>query len=194
MSENNSYQLKNPISIRLNDEECQFANEMILEMNPEYTKFTTARTMFYDLVQRASEKFKLKTQARPEDAEQIQLLQNEIGRLKIQIDQLKEENQDQKEFINAQGQTLIEEQTRAQTPTPPQNQEVLTLEPIICVILDIERKQAQEKTGKQFSRGELLTGLYWSAVKDGRAYPYKIWSNTELAKIAIQLKEKGPAK
>ena len=85
------YVFKNPTTIRLSAEEAKIAEEMIVEMFPEFDPTTTSRLMFNSLLDRANTKTKLNSASKPSDLETIQFKENEIGRLQILTDQRKTE-------------------------------------------------------------------------------------------------------
>lgn len=183
----NSFQLKNACTVKLNQEEQAYATEQINEMHPEYDQFTTFKTVFNDLLYRATAKTKQTNVQRPEDAQVIQARENEIGRLKILLDQKDESIIELKEALSVK----IEQFTElTQTVHEPGeflqiNQAVITYPQVVLRTFDIEIKEAKKKTGKDFSKEELLLGLYWEAVDKGVAYPYKIWSKSELKAIGV---------
>ena len=186
-------QLKTPFTVRASQEEIKFLNEIGSELNPNFDESTTAREFVFWLANRMTSQVK-QVIPPPAATEEIQLLNNEIGRLKTLLDLTQKDLQEIKEEAivlkaRAQAAEAKAEQAQAAGLSLQENQSVITYAPIVARILDLEVEAAKKKTGKDFTREDLLTGLYWEAVKVGRAYPYRSWDRSELSALARQLKE-----
>lgn len=120
-----------------------------------------------------------------EDQQTIELQANEIGRLKILIDQ-------KDEALDRASNLYIEVGTRLkkaeETPIFNADQILVTIPPIIGKVLEIEAITAKKKTGKDFTIGEILVNSLWESVTVGRVYPWRAWSSSELSDLAKQLK------
>jgi len=195
----NSFQLKSACTVKLNQEEQAYATEQINEMHPEYDQFTTFKTVFNDLLYRATAKTKQSNQARPEDAESIQLLNNEIGRLKTLLDLTQKDCEDLKEaamLLKAQAESAEADLINLQRTGMKleENQIILSLNPVILAILDEEVKAAQKQTGKEFSKGDIIKNLIWDTIRRVSNYPlHKLWSSGEIAQKVKSIKEKTAA-
>ncbi len=125
-----------------------------------------------------------------EQAEALQLLQNEIGRLNIELDFKKEE-------ITALGEEcrLLEKQlseTKEQNVSavlyePSAYEVLLKIPPIVAMVLDKEAAAANKKSGSVFTRQDILLNSFWESIENGRSYPFLVWSNSELSAIKKQL-------
>jgi hypothetical protein len=129
-----------------------------------------------------------------EQLEEIQLKENEIGRLKTAIDleteKLKEENENLKGEITLKSDRITELENR-----PPEgvkigeNQVLVNLEPVISHVLNIEADVASRKGKGTFTRESILKNCFWETIKDGRYVPYKIWSDFEISKVIQGIKK-----
>ncbi len=180
--EDNQFVLKNPFTARLSVEENSLAQEQIIEMAPEFNAFTTSREVLNFVVNRAASKIKQSNQSIPADLEKIQNLENEIGRLKTLVD-LKEEDliRSKEENINlskaGQGLKLADNQT------------VITFNPLVALLLDEEIQAAEKKTGKRFTREDILKNLFWDTIRRISNYPLCLLrSSSEIAAKAKSLK------
>ncbi|MEI6565289.1 MAG: hypothetical protein WCR20_01320 [Verrucomicrobiota bacterium] len=189
-----SFQLKPACTVKFNQEEQAYATEQINEMHPEYDQFTTFKTVFNDLLYRATAKTKQSNQARPEDTETIQLLNNEIGRLKMLIDLTQKDNEELKEaamLLKSQAESaeadLIDLQRIGMKLED--NQTIVTFNPLVAVLLDKEVQASTERTRKTFSREDILKNLFWDTLRRRNSYPlYLLYSDAEIAAIAKTIK------
>ncbi|MCL4482225.1 MAG: hypothetical protein M1445_06350, partial [Bacteroidetes bacterium] len=173
--EENSFQLKQACTVKFSSEEQAYALEQITEMHPEYDQFTTFKTVFNDLLYRATAKAKQSNQSLPADLEKIQNLENEIGRLKTLID-LKEE-----ELIRTKEENINLSQT-GQGLKLADNQTVITFNPLVALLLDEEIQAAEKKTGKRFTREDILKNLFWDTIRRISNYPLCLLrSSSEIA-------------
>lgn len=127
-----------------------------------------------------------------EQAAEVLNLSNEIGRLKTLIDLQKDQILTLEEANNELGHRNAELETRPEpgtrNPEPGTvklevNQEIITVPPVVSEILNQEAATAARKSGKQFSRGDILLNCFWETIKDGQFVPFKIWSNSELKEV-----------
>lgn len=126
--------------------------------------------------------------------QEIQLKDNEIGRLKQAI-QTGEQQINELQTLNAQLETqnAILEQSQNQPvgePVEPiEGQITINIPPIMSIVLDIEHEFAKKKSGKDFSIGDLLLNNFWESIVNGASHPFRIWSSSELTSLAKQIKE-----
>ena len=181
MSEN-TYKLKTPFTVRLSDDERNLSEERILEMFPDFMDETSSRQMFLALIDRASRQTSKSNQSLPADLEKIQNLENEIGRLKTLID-LKEE-----ELIRVKEENFNLTQA-GQGLKLADNQTVITFNPLVALLLDEEIQAAEKKTGKRFTREDVLKNLFWDTIRRISNYPLCLLrSSSEIAAKAKSLK------
>jgi hypothetical protein len=176
-------------------------------------QFTTAfeasgcetKNQFYELIleRYLNPKTKPVEVARPtsEQLQEIQLKDNEIGRLKsaygleaAQVEAMGEEcrllNQqlnDAKEQIAALSNTPPEPGTEKEPL--PKEQVLVTLSPIMSVVLDIESELASKRNKQEVSRAQILENCFYATIDEGRYNPHRLWSQSELRQLAKQLKE-----
>jgi len=117
---------------------------------------------------------------------ELQLKDNEIGRLKQWNNTLTETN----ESLTSEISTL--KQTVESTPQPigivlEPCQEVITIPPIVALVLNKESEIAKRKTGKDFTHGDILLNSFWESVEVGRVYPFYQWTKGDLVKLRKQL-------
>jgi len=193
MGDTSIFRFKSPTTFRLSQDENELNAERIMEMFPEFTNETPVRTVINSLVDRAATQTTKLNKPRAEDAEKIQSLENEIGRLKTLYD-LDTENADQE--IQRLG-TLVKDlqQLLTQANETPSglilesNQAVITFNPIVAKLLDLEAQAAGKRTGKPFSREDILKNLFWDTIRRVSNYPLvKLYSSSELTEIARSLK------
>lgn len=199
MDETKGFKVKQQFSVRLTPEEADLATEITGEIFPEFNEFTTSRAHFMAFINRAVSVFKKSNQARPEDAEEIQLLNNEIGRLKILLDLTQKDCEDLKEaamLLKAQAESAEADLINLQRTGMKleENQIILSLNPVILAILDEEVEAAQKQTGKEFSKGDIIKNLIWDTIRRVSNYPlHKLWSSGEIAQKVKSIKEKTAA-
>jgi hypothetical protein len=132
---------------------------------------------------------------RQEDTAEIQNLTNEIGRLKILIDQLKQECIQMNGLYTDAKQTMIvledELNNREAVPVIGNNQVIITIPPIALKVLEIEAITAKRKTGKEFSIEDVLINSFWESITVGRVYPWRAWSSGELSDLAKKLQSEA---
>lgn len=125
--------------------------------------------------------------------------QNKIGRLQTSHTLELEKKDEIIQQLTAQLEQL-EAQPPAPAPTPEpepapapklepgENQVLIDLPPVVAVVLDRERSTAQKKSRQEFSRADLLLNTFWDGIVKGAAYPFKVWTKSDLTKITNQLK------
>jgi hypothetical protein len=117
--------------------------------------------------------------------QEIQLKENEIGRIKIEFDFRDQHIEELTAENSTLRQQLSESATRNPEPvTPNPDQFLLTIPPIMSAVLDIEQEVAKKKSGKDFSIGDLLLNNFWESIVNGASYPFRIWSKAELTRLA----------
>jgi hypothetical protein len=132
----------------------------------------------------------------PEKEQEFQNLVNEIGRLKTAATLLQDrilELETQNAELTTQNAEL---ETRSQQPgtlTLEDNQEIITIPPKVAAVIEIEQQIAQKKTGQPFTRAEILLQSFWASIVTGVAYPWKVWSNSEIQSIEKKLAAQQPA-
>ena len=123
--------------------------------------------------------------------EAIQLKDNEIGRLKMQIDSLNKVSQEWKDKADALETEGLALKTQVEAkPTGlkiADNQALLTFPPVVSLVLDKEAEIAKRQTGKEFSKQEILLNSFWDSITKGAAYPLKVWSANDLKNLKKQL-------
>lgn len=127
--------------------------------------------------------------------QEIQLKDNEIGRIKsaydlkaAEVEALGEESRLlSKQLFEATAK--LKEQQPAAVPELIEGQIILTIPPIMSAVLDIEQEIAEKKSGKKFTIGDLLLNNFWESIVNGASHPFRIWSGTELTRLAKQIKE-----
>ena len=116
---------------------------------------------------------------------------NEIGRLKILIDQKDEAAQRLNDLYLEAQQKLISLQGEIENfnaqPKPSADQVVLTIPPIVAKVLELEAVAAKRKTGKDFTFGDILLNSFWESIEVGRVYPFRAWTGSELSQLKKQL-------
>ena len=126
-----------------------------------------------------------------EQINEIQLKDNEIGRLKTAYSLIESNNQElQAEILKLTTRNTELETSNAQPKThhpAPGTIEIL-LPPIIAKVLEVEAETAKRKSGKEFSFADILLNNFWESIKNGVSHPFRIWSSAELAKVANDLK------
>jgi hypothetical protein len=183
----------NPLSCRFSPDEYNLREEQFAEMFPDLEpEGITTRVVLNSLFDRAFGIFKKSNEPRKQDQEEIQNLTNEIGRLKIDIDLKNDELIKINNLYSEAKESLIviqdELENNLATPVIGDDQFLITIPPIVHKVLEIEAITAKKKTGKEFSKADVLTQSFWDSVTVGRAYPWRTWSSSELAKIATDLK------
>lgn len=130
--------------------------------------------------------------------EALQLKENEIGRLKIQIDQLNEKLHERPEIdpdaienMKAEIQQKAARISELENQPPKgleigENQVLITIPPVVEKVIDKEI-QIGNKHGGNFSRADLLLNTFWESVTKGASYPFKVWTKNDLIKIKKQL-------
>lgn len=134
-----------------------------------------------------------------EQAQALQLKDNEIGRLQTNCSLIESTNQELKnEILKLKNRTAELEARNAELENNPapapalelaDDQIIVTIPPIMSSVLDIEKEVAEKKTRKPWTVGDLLLNNFWESIKNGVSYPFRIWSSTELANLAKQIKE-----
>lgn len=152
------------------------------------------KNQFYELIleKYLNPKAKIEEVPRPtaEQLQEIQLKDNEIGRLKTdlslksaEIEALGEESRQLAKMLSE-----VSNQAPAEMTTEPGTIQIV-IPPIIAAVLDIEQEIAAKKSGKVFTAADILLNNFWESIKNGVSRPYRIWSGSELSRLATQLKE-----
>jgi len=194
MNDETKFELKPLFQVRLGEEDRATYQEYLWEIMPEIEPANaTPKIILVKLFEKALMKVRKQSEPRKEDADAIQNLTNEIGRLKILNDQLNESYIEASGLNNAAKQAIDELTAQLQdaidniTPLPADNQVLITIPPIIRKVLEIEAATAKKKTGKEFSISEILINSFWESVEVGRVYPFRSWTKGELSNLAKQL-------
>jgi len=183
----------NPLSCRFSPDEYNLREEQFSEMFPDLEpEGITTRVVLNSLFDRAFGIFKKSNEPRKQDLEAIEQLNKEIGSLKIEIDLKNEEIARINSCLSDERKSVAEleialNQQPAGTIIGP-DQLLITIPPIIRRVLEIEAVTAKKKTGKEFTIADVLTQSFWESITVGRAYPFRTWSSSEIAKIANELK------
>jgi hypothetical protein len=119
-----------------------------------------------------------------EQLQEIQLKDNEIGRLKTAYDLKNQEV----EALGEECRLLDKQLQEKQAPGLEAGQIILTIPPIIGKVLELEAETAKRKSGKEFSFQDILLNNFWESIKNGVSHPFRIWSSSELAKVANNFK------
>jgi len=124
-----------------------------------------------------------------EQLQELQLKDNEIGRLQIQIDFANTEVSEKVEKIETLQRHISEwnQQEPAQFE-PIEGQELISIPTIIAYVLDKEAQTAMRKSGKKLGRADILLNCFWETIKIGRYTPFLLWSNRELSEAVKSLK------
>jgi hypothetical protein len=146
------------------------------------------KNQFYELILERYLNPKVKTVDVPrptdEQLQELQLKDNEIGRIKTAYD-LKS---DEVVALGEELRLLTKALQEKQAPGLDEGQIILTIPPIIGKVLEVEAATAKRKSGKEFSFGDILLNNFWESIKNGVSHPFRIWSSSELAKVANDLK------
>jgi hypothetical protein len=130
-----------------------------------------------------------------EQAREIQLKDNEIGRIKTQLslsaDQLAARDE-QVRSLQAQVDELVNRGPVREFVQPElgENQVLIDLPPIVALVIDREAAIARKKSGKEFSRGDILLNNFWESIENGQSYPFKVWTRSELVELKKQLQNR----
>lgn len=133
--------------------------------------------------------------ASADQLQEIQLKENEIGQWKsayslkaAEVEALGEESRLlSKQLFEATAK--LKDQPSGTVPELVEGQIILTIPPIMSAVLDIEQEIAEKKSGKKFTIGDLLLNNFWESIVNGASHPFRIWSGTELTRLAKQIKE-----
>jgi hypothetical protein len=152
----------------------------------------TTFNQFFEMVMEAylNPKTKPVEVPRPTDEQlaEIQLKDNEIGRLKIDLG-FKQDAIERLESEKRDLSTQLEE--IPQSLKLEANQRIITIPPIVGLVLDREAATAKKKGGKDFTHEDILLNSFWESITNGAAHPFHVWSNYELAQLKKQLQETG---
>ena len=193
MSERKKF-FNNPITVRFSNDEYTLREEQFAEMFPDLEPDgITNRVVFNNLFDRAFNNFRKSNESRKQDLDTIEQLNNEIGRLKIEIDLKESDFAAFKETAKEIHDSYISchnelSELKASKPVLSENQLLIHIPPIVGKVLEIEAATAKRKTGKEYSYEDVLMQSFWDSVKVGRAFPWNTWSSSELSKIATDLK------
>lgn len=155
-------------------------------------------TSFLETILEAYQNPKTKTVEVPtptaEQLQELQLKDNEIGRLKSAYSVIESNNTElQAEILRLTNRNAELESQPVPAPAPTlelaDDQIIVTIPPIMSLVLDVEQEIAEKKTRKPWTVGDLLLNNFWESIKNGVSYPFRIWSSTELANLAKQIKE-----
>ena len=130
--------------------------------------------------------------SKPEDLTTIQNLTNEIGRLKIEIDRLNDENQEMRILHNAAKEAITnyENQTAqlSQRPELTDLDIVVSVTPLQKRCLEVEQINLRKKIKKEFSLGEILLNSYRDLIQTGgRTFPVMQWGSIDIRKVEKSL-------
>ena len=131
----------------------------------------------------------------PEHEQQLQNLTNEIGRLKSLITFKDETIESHEETLKQLGEKVAS--MVAEVPNVPvlkENQLLIDVLPFYIRLIDIERATAKRKKGIDLTRADILLNMFWEAIKEGKCYPYKIWSSSELNALDREIEKETEAK
>ncbi len=181
------YVFKNPTTIRLSAEEAKIAEEMIVEMFPEFDPTTTSRLMFNSLLDRANTKTKLNSASKPSDLETIQFKENEIGRLQILTDQRKTEIENANN-LNLEKDQKIEELNQKvqnlQSGLPSSDQVVVDLSPLQKKLIALAAERLSSRYKKEISPAQILKQIFINYTKQESEldFPY-VLSYSDVVKL-----------
>lgn len=157
----------------------------------------TSRGQFVELLLESYLNPKTKTvdvpRATADQLQELQLKDNEIGRLKQALEFSKEELNAMTEESRIFSRQLAELQQQGPKPADPvepvEGQIILTIPPIMSAVLDIEKEIAEKKSKRQWTIGDLLLNNFWESITNGASHPFRIWSGAELTRLAKQIQE-----
>lgn len=129
-----------------------------------------------------------------EDEQEIQNLTNELGRLKTLLT-FKDETIESHELTLKQLGDKVASMVD-NVPNVPilENQVILNLSPKVLEVAKIEAAAAEKQTKKPFSLEDVFTQNFWASIVEGKAYPWRVWSNSEISAIEKRIaKESQPS-
>ena len=203
------YKLPSVITIRFSGPDRAATEALITEHFPDMPEGATGKEILYRFLNRATaaapqaapnpdtahqpaaiadfqDQVVSLSQHNDEQAEKMQMLRNEIGRLKIRADFDAQQIANLKELHRAEPTG----QTTAAPATLGEYEEVITFDPIFAMLVDIERAEAQRKRNKTQSRAQVLKNLFLDMVKRSDAYPLsKLYSASDLRAVAEKVKQ-----
>lgn len=135
---------------------------------------------------------KLIPKAAEDQERDLQLKENRIGELMSAYSLIEEKNTDLQAEIMQLSQKVQEFENRQPEPTSgiqlAPGEIIVKVEPIISRVAQIESEIAKKKTGQDFSVSDILVQNFWTSIRKGVTYPFRIWSEAELAKLAAEIK------
>lgn len=129
--------------------------------------------------------------------EEIQLKENEIARLKTDLDFKKQEIEALGEECRIYNKQLNDAKKKLEelitTPEPLSKEQVLvTLSPVMSVVLDIEAELASKRKKQEVSRAQILENCFFETIDKGRYDPHRYWDRSELRDLTKQIIEAQP--
>ena len=130
--------------------------------------------------------------SKPEDTAAIQNLTNEIGRLKIERDFLKDENARLESMYTDTNRTALELQEEVRTlqagPVIGENDVLVQLSPLLKFVLKLEAASLKKKTGKDYTIQDIFIQAYHEiGITGGRNIPFRQWSAADYKKVESTL-------
>ena len=130
--------------------------------------------------------------SKPEDTAAIQNLTNEIGRLKIERDFLKDENARLESMYTDTNRTALVLQEEVRTlqaaPVIGENDVLVQLSPLFKLVLKLEAAILKKKTGKDYTTQDILIEAYKEiGITGGRNVPFRQWSAADYKKVESAL-------
>lgn len=173
-----SFELKNPFTTRLADEEHQMLKDSLIDILPEIpVDDLNNRKIMVRLIELSTTKVKLQSKSQPKDLERIQELEKQLKESNEQIDSFKAAAESLKEY-NEEYQSKVQElndeiqNLRLQASEngqkaaslekykPGQNEMRLDLPPLTKEVLICYARKVSKATGKEIQPGELLISLF----------------------------------
>lgn len=178
------FMLRPVCSVKFNREEIIPVSEAIARLNPQYDETTTFKAVFKDLLSRAENGTGLQE---PGNAKELQLLQNEIGRLKIMIDNLN----DEKEQLQESFAQVTEERdlALASSLSLAENQTIFTWDPAVLALVREEQAERLKHTGKPVSEESIIKNCFFDTAKRETGYPLtKAWTSGQIIRTIEKYK------
>lgn len=183
MSEKKEFEIKNPFTARLTVEELQIFQESLIDIVPDVEPDDlNNRRLLVRLIELSISKGKKIFIARPEDTEKIQELTNEIGRLKILIDQKDEELQRVNELYSQSKELSIsledelskktDEVENTKTAIPAAGSLVLQFPEKGQKLLSVACQRLSTLKKQDITPDLFLWGLFWAYVKQESELPF----------------------
>ena len=166
------FQLKNPFTVRTNEDEKSLNEELIIEMFPEFDSETTTRKMWNDIVARAAKQTAKITKSLPADLETIQLLNNKNGELLTLTDLKDQEIQRLKDELSAEKQAHAKDVLELTgslegltTKLPGSDQVVVDLSELQHKLLKLASERLSSRYKKEISSSQILKQIFINYTK-----------------------------